>query len=128
MEINEKKLRKIIHEEVFKALEVNVTWERHTDDQGKPLPYPETKTEKSNVTVLLHMFIPRIEGALRGMQEDVSKMKNKVDENTNSLQAITSIFFALENSIRQVAQVSEELKQLNPIVEGKLLEEGHKEV
>jgi hypothetical protein len=110
-------LRKIIREEVEKALTVKVTWEKKQNDDGTPLAHPEIKTTESNLCELLHHYIPRIEGAIRGMQEDIDKTKENLVtfseshiEMRKAMESVGRIMIAAESSIKEIMDFSKKTR------------------
>ena len=110
-------LRKMIREEIEKALTVKFTWEKRQNDDGTPLAHPEIKTVDSNLCELLHHYIPRIEGAIRGMQQDIDKTKENLVtfseshiEMRKAMESVGRIMIATESSIKELADFSKKTR------------------
>ena len=119
MGLKKEELRKIIREEVEKALTVKVTWEKRQNADGTPLAHPEVKTVDSNLCELLHHYIPRIEGAIRGIQQDMDKTKENLATFSEShiqmrkaMESVGRIMIAAESSIKELADFSKKTQLL----------------
>lgn len=68
----EKMIRRVVREEIERALVRDITVEVHREDPGNP------KIETKRMSVLDYMLVcsNRTEGALRGMQSDVGRTYN----------------------------------------------------
>jgi hypothetical protein len=106
-------IRNTIKDEIQKALTINVRMERRKDMKtGQPLAVPEIEVKDVYMPSFLVEYIPFIEGAIRGVQEQVCLD----DSNRNQqIQAITNILLTFENSIKVVAALSDTIKQHNMI-------------
>lgn len=103
-------IRQMIREEFKEALYREVTIERNMEGG---------RLEKSNENLLdvLASWIPKTEGALRGMQEDTDKANNKMIEGSAGIRAVADILISMETGVNQFLQVAQALS-------GKLDESG----
>ena len=100
-------IRGIIREELKDALVRTVTVERGAEKQGDPEKV--IKEEQWNVLDFMAAYLPKVEGSIRGMQEDVDKTKNQVHQ-------MTGIMIGLEQpitAIGEAAQVALENQEQN---------------
>jgi hypothetical protein len=107
-------LRKIIEEEIRKALQVTITWEKRRSDDGMPLTHPEIKTEESDLSAFLHIYIPRLEASLRGMQEDIDRTKSNITtliegniKLVDSVRTMAEIMVSSERAIKTIADFAD---------------------
>lgn len=105
-------VREIIREELKAALVRMVTVERGPRQQGDPEKV--IKEEEWNLLDFMAAYLPKIEGALRGMQEDTDKTKNRVAESVQRLEAIGSILLGMESAAKALAALSDEIKERYP--------------
>jgi len=79
-------------------------------------PEKVIKEEDWNILDWLVRYMPYNEGALRGMQEDLSKAKNTImSDYVPKLDAIGQIILAMENTARYLAEVATVAKALGPM-------------
>lgn len=120
-------IRTMIREELKDALCRKITIERGPRQQGDPEKV--VKEEEWNVLDFLAVYLPKIEGALRGMQEDVDKTSNKVMVQGERLAAIGNVLLGMETAAKRIATVSDQVRQLNESHAGRgqdrLLERGN---
>jgi hypothetical protein len=99
---DKKWIKKTIRKEFKEALFREITIQkgvRKPDDI-------ETHYETDNVNVLdfLAKYLPYIEAAVRGMQEDTDKSKNRSIETNSLVNAMSQILIGYEGSIKKLAQ------------------------
>jgi len=115
-----------IREAVIGALTVEWTVEKVRDEKtGQPLAVTEKKTEEVFIPSVFLQMLPYHEGALRGMQEDLNKNNNKINDMDNKLSSVGNILIQTENSLRCIAAMSDHIKSLGfePTEEIQLIEE-----
>jgi len=98
-------IRQIIQEELKDALVRTVMVERGARKQGDPEKV--VKEEEWNVLDWFVVYAPRIEAALRGMQEDVDKTANKVDAQREQLQTVGSVLMGMEKAAKRIARLGD---------------------
>jgi len=98
-------IQKIVQDELKNALFRTITIERSARQQNEPEKV--IRDEEWNVLDFLATYIPRIEGALRGLQEDVDKMKNHVATNNKNLEIVGKTLLSMEKAARILAIVAE---------------------
>lgn len=110
-------VRKIIQDEIKEAFVREFTVEKGKRQPGDPEKRFETM--KMPVTDFLAHYIPLVEGALRGMQETVDRVKNNVNRNTaqleqstRQLEAVGNILIGMEKSAKLLAETSDAIKRL----------------
>ena len=91
-------VREIIQEELKAALVRTVTIERGPEKQGDPEKV--VKEEQWNVLDFMAAYMPKIEGALRGVQADVDQAKNQVHH-------MTGIMLGQEQSIMALGKAAQ---------------------
>ena len=91
-------IRAIIQEELQTALVRKVTVERGPDKQGDPEKV--IKEEEWNVLDFMAAYLPKVEGAIRGVQADVDTAKNQVHH-------MTGIMIGQESSIMALGQAAQ---------------------
>ena len=104
-EKEEQQLRQLISEEINKAMMRKVLVERGPRKQGDP--EKKIVEEEWNVLDWIVSYIPLIEAALRGLQEDTDKMKNKVNQNNEMTQAVGQLLINNENNLKKIAQITD---------------------
>ena len=106
-------IKQSIKDGIQEALTVEWTVEKVRDEKtGQPLAVKETKKEKVFIPSVFIQLMPYLEGALRGMQKDVNKNNNKVENMQNQIQVIGSIMAQTEDSLKIIAVISDHIKQL----------------
>lgn len=114
MIVNEKKLYKLIKQAVTEALTVEVTMEKVKDDKtGLPLAVKETTTKDVFLPSMLVELFPFYESAIRGMQEDLNKNNNKINNLEDKIKSVGNIMIQTENSLKCIAAMSDHIKQIN---------------
>lgn len=103
-------IREMIREELREALCRTITIERGPRQQGDPEKV--IKEEQWNVLDFMAAYAPKIEAALRGMQEDVERTKNKMDSLSSNMEIIGSVLLGMEQSAMQLAAASDRLDQV----------------
>ncbi len=109
---DKEEIRSIIQEELKGALFRMITIERGPDKQGDP--EKRVAEEEWNVLDFLAFYLPKIEAALRGTQEDVDKTKNQVFKQSDQIQVVGNTLMALENSAKNIAKLSDVVKKARP--------------
>lgn len=98
---------------VVEALTVEMEFEKVRDDKsGQPLAKPEMKKEEVFLPSAILQMLPYHEGALRGMQIDVNKNNNKINDLDNKIGIIGDILNQTENSLKCLAKMSDAVKQI----------------
>jgi len=118
-------LRKIIREEIIKALSAEITWEKVKDENtGIPLAAKEVIKEKIFLPAFFCQHLKFHEGAYRGMQETTDTVKNSIIGNTasineciNTIKAMRDIFLLFEDSIKQITNVGMIIKDSQKYIE-----------
>ncbi len=106
-------IKTTIAEVVVDALTVEWTIEKVRDEKtGQPLAVPEKITEKVFIPSAFLQILPYHEGALRGMQADVSKNNNKINDMDNKLSSVGNILIQTEKSLKCIAALSDHVKSL----------------
>lgn len=103
-------IRAIIQQELKLALCRTITIERGPRQQGDPEKV--VKEEQWNVLDFMAAYLPKIEAALRGMQEDVDHAKNSVDEQAARIGAIGQVLLTMETSAKRLAAFSDYVRRL----------------
>ena len=103
-------IRAMIQEELKAALCRKITIERGPRAQGDPEKV--IREEEWNVLDFLAVYLPKIEGALRGMQEDVDKTKNSVAGTSAKVSAIGNSLLGMEKAAKMLAVAADRIKQL----------------
>lgn len=104
-------LREMIQEELKAALYRTIIIERGPRQQGDPEKV--IKEEEWNVLDFFVTYLPKIEAALRGMQEDLDHTKNNVANYNKLLHEVGQTFMAMEQSAKKLAQFSDQISNLN---------------
>ena len=110
----EEKVKKVVKEELQEALTAflvrDITVEKGPRKQGDP----EKRVEKESINVLDWMcyYIPLIEGAIRGSQQDMNKVTNKSIKMSEQIQVIGDVLVGHENTVKQIAQFAQKLDVL----------------
>ncbi len=109
-------IRKIFHEELKAALFRTITIEHGPEKQGDPEKV--IKEEEVHVLDFLAVYLPKIEGALRGVQEDVDKAKNRVSEYNQKLDIVGQTLIGMETAARTMAALAERARELGLLRQG----------
>lgn len=132
---DEQKIREIIREELRNVVqeELNMALTRDiTVRKAPPDSEPYNETERWNVLDFMAGYLPHIQGALLGMQEDVNKTNNKADNNAAKLQALGQTLAGMEQTAMSLVQLRDEVKQIteNPglVVRQAIQSEGEQKV
>jgi len=102
---DETRLREMIQEELKAALYRTITIEKGPEKQGDPEKV--IKEEEWNVLDFFCVYLPKIEAALRGMQEDLDHTKNNLAANNAALKVVGETLIAMEASAKKLAQLSD---------------------
>lgn len=105
-------IRQIIKEELTEFLVRTVTIERGPEKQGDSEKV--IKEEQWNILEFMAAYQPKVEAAIRGMQEDLDKTKNNIN-------VLNNIMLGYEDSIIRLCEYTNELKQLTDSTEIKEL-------
>ena len=107
-------IKQAIREGIKEALTVEWTLEKVRDEKtGQPLAIKETKKEKVFIPSMFIQLMPYLEGAIRGVQEDISKNNNKINIMTKKVQSVGNILLQAEESFRMLASSADRAKQVN---------------
>jgi len=101
--------KKWIEELVIKTLTRTVVIERGPRKQGDPEKV--IKEEEWNMIDYALSYPSRIEAALRGVQEDVDKMKNRIAVMQGQIQIVGDTLIAMEENARKLAMLSDRVEQ-----------------
>lgn len=103
-------IRDIIREELRAALVRQITIERGPRAQGDP----ETivREEEWNVLEFMAAYAPKIEAAMRGMQEDLDQAKNDLAGQSNRLDIISRVMLDLERPMMAICGFADEIRQI----------------
>lgn len=104
-EKDREEIRQLIREELKEALVRTVTVEYGPRKQGDPEKV--IKEETWNVLDWFVTYLPRIEAALRGMQADIDKTKNRVLEQQEMIKVVGNTLLAMESSAKKIAMLSD---------------------
>jgi len=104
-EKDELRLREMIQQELKAALYRTITIEKGPEKQGDPERV--IKEEEWNVLDFFCVYLPKIEAALRGMQEDIDHTKNNLAANNEALKMVGETLIAMEQSAKKLAQFSD---------------------
>lgn len=119
-------IRQTIHEEFHDALFREITIVKRARKPDEPEAIQETKT--MNLLDLMGEYLPFMEAALRGVQADAVKARNRAIENNERIAALGKTMLSLESSIITMAKFAIALRdtgllaQLERVVETPLLE------
>jgi hypothetical protein len=108
--MREKKLRKIIREELTRTIQVE-----RGGRPGEDTPMEGKSFEKVEVNVLdwFCSYLPYIEQALRTMEKTVKENNNKIfKELAPGLEALTEIFIANEKNIMEIAKLAKKFEKV----------------
>jgi len=94
-------IKKTIQEEFKEALLWKITVDKGIRKPGDVERHYET--EDVNVLAFLAKYLPFVEGALRGMQEDADKTNNKILDLPIKLESIASILMDSESTLIKLA-------------------------
>lgn len=97
-------VRRIFREELEGFLLREITVERGPRTQGDP--ERTVTTEQWNILDWLAHYLPLIEGALRGMQEDVDLAKCDVARNSDAMHLMAQALSGLEEPCRVIASAA----------------------
>jgi hypothetical protein len=111
---------------VTDALTVKVKYEQVRDpDSGQPHAVPKMIERDEYLPAWWLQYLPFNEGALRGMQEDVTRHCAKIDQLEDKVKVIGNIMIQTENSLKCLASLSDHIKQIGiqPTTEIHLIED-----
>lgn len=106
-------IRNMIREELKSALVRMITIERGPRQQGDHEKV--IRDEEWNVLDFMAAYAPKIEAALRGMQEDVDKTRNKIDHVSSCVEAIGTVLIGMEQSAKRLAMASDYVTRLESV-------------
>ena len=104
-------IRDTIKEVVVEALTVEWTIEKVRDDKtGQPLAVPEKITEEVFIPSVFLQLLPFYEASNRGLQEDINKTNNKINDMEEKISAVGNIMLQTENSLKCLAALSDRIR------------------
>ena len=109
-EIVEVRCRAIVQEELKACFGRTVLMEKGPRKQGDP--EKRTVQEEVDIVSALIMYLPRIEAALRGMQEDVDHTKNRVVKHTEKIEMLGNAFLGMQDVAMKLAAATDEVLQI----------------
>ena len=118
-------LRDIVRQELESALCREITVERGPRKNGDP--EKTLDMVRGSVLDFLAEYLPRIEGALRGLQADINRTNNRVTGQVKKIDLLGQTLVDLEQPIRQISGFSDELRRLGFNADGLKLIEGGQE-
>jgi len=107
-ELVKEAVRDVVREEVQAALNRTITVQKGPDKNGDP--EAKVETQELNILDFLATYLPDIEGRLLGMQEDVESARNRVNEQTEKIDAVGNTLLALHDSSRKIAALAEAVR------------------
>lgn len=114
MILTEKTLRKILREELALALTRTLLIETGPKKQGDP-EEKVTREIQINMLDFWTEYTPRIEAALRGMQEDVDHASNNIVKQGEKINAIGSVLLGMETAAKRLADASDTIATLRMV-------------
>ena len=115
----------MIQEELKAALFRKITIERGPRKQGDPEKV--IKEEDWNVLDFLAAYLPRIEAAMRGMQEDLDHTKNKVDQYNEKLEIVGRTLLGIEKAAKKVALLSDMITERERLLRTPYMVHDHRQ-
>lgn len=103
-------LRPLIAEEIEKALMIDVLVEKGPRKQGDPEKV--VVHEKMPFKEWAGIYMPYIEAAMRGMQENVCLASNNVQRLNEKVQMVGKTMLGMHQSARKIARLSDALAQV----------------
>lgn len=105
-------LRQLIKDEMQLALTIRVKIERNKDmETGQKLAVPFTEEKDIYLPAFLSEYIPYLEGAVRGQQEQVCKASNNVIKVQESVQAMAGIMLGYEKAVMALAKIAGRMEE-----------------
>lgn len=101
-------IRQIFREEIALSHTRTLTIEYGPRKQGDPAD-KVVKDVQVNMLDFWTEYAPKIEAALRGMQEDVDRTVNRVNEQGDKVDAIGATLLNMEHSAKIMAAISDQL-------------------
>lgn len=103
-------IKQIIKEEFERQLTVPIKMEKRRDiKSGKPLAVPDMEIKNVHLPAFLFEYIPFLEGAIRGVQEQMCIVGNSLNPR---IEAVANILIQFENSLKCLATLSDKIKQI----------------
>ena len=108
--------------EEFENMLGNMVMKASFQSQNRDMVFEDSKTEKGrtvekttevNVLDQIVKYLPYVEGAIRGIQEDVDKMKNNVAGNNECLRIVGETLIQMEQGARNISLFADKLKQID---------------
>ena len=108
--------------EEFENMLGNMVMKASFQSQNRDMVFEDSKTEKGrtvekttevNVLDQIVKYLPYVEGAIRGIQEDVDKMKNNVAGNNERLRIVGETLIQMEQGARNISLFADKLKQID---------------
>lgn len=106
-------IRNIVQEELTNYLIRTVEVEKGPRKQGDPEKSVEIQTINA-LDWIIH-YMPLIEGALRGVQEDTNRANSKMINTSETVEALSAIMLQTEQSLKTISFISDGMKQINNI-------------
>jgi len=122
---DKEEIRRMIQEELKAALFRKITIERGPRKQGDPEKV--IKEEDWNVLDFLAAYLPRIEAAMRGMQEDLDHTKNKVDQYNEKLEIVGRTLLGIEKAAKKVALLSDMITERERLLRTPYMVHDHRQ-
>lgn len=106
-------LRAMVREEIKTALEVEVTLEKHRNDEtGMPLPVPKIMTIKESIVSFWARYLPYYEGAMRGLQETTDKMNNRTIKQESAIELMAQTMISSEDAFKKLQCMGDGLRKM----------------
>jgi hypothetical protein len=114
-----------IRSAVKEELTVEIEMEKNRDERtGQKLAKSEKFIEKVFLPSMILQMLPYHEGALRGMQEDISKNNCEMAGFQKKFVAMAELILATEKSLKCIAALSDRVKQI-PFESGGYIESSN---
>ena len=104
-------VRKVFQKELRDLVMRDLEIEKGPRKQGDP-DVKRIVTERVNVIDFIAMYLPGVEGALRGVQEDTDSAKNTSAKALEAVKAMAEILETTHKSIVAIASFANEIGQL----------------
>lgn len=96
---------------------------RHPED-----PEIREETRTANILDVFVEYLPLVEGALRGLQEDCNKANNKSLVTNQAIEQMAQIFMSHEKTMKTIAEFSEALRERKKIIGDSRSAPSHAEI
>lgn len=111
-------IRETIKEELSTAFKRTITIERGPRQPGDKEKH--VRDEEHNILDFLVWYVPYLEGALRGLQADTDKYRNRINQllemegkTQKALETVANIMLGYEQSIKTLVSFSERIKAIS---------------